>query len=139
MPTPQETHQQVITLKMQLNEQIIKPIKPILTTTKPIINSNPILTTSLNITPIIKPQTQLLTNKISTPINSNPLLTSSLNITPIIKPQTQVLTNKISTPINPNPLLSDGLLSVPIISSNYSTYLIIGGLIIGGFFFLKNN
>ena len=26
MPTPQETHQQVISLKMQLNEQIIKPI-----------------------------------------------------------------------------------------------------------------
>ena len=28
MPTPQESHQQIITLKMRLNEQIIKPIKP---------------------------------------------------------------------------------------------------------------
>ena len=125
MPTPQETHQQVITLKMQLNEQIIKPIKPILTNTKPIINSNPILNTSLNITP----QTQLIKNNIiSTPINPNPII----NITPIIKPQTS---------INSNSLLSDGLLLVPINSStsNFSTYLIIGGLIIGGFFFLKNN
>ena len=43
MPTPQETHQQVIPLKMQLNEQIIKPIKPIkriLIHTKQIIKSN---------------------------------------------------------------------------------------------------
>ena len=113
MPTPQESHQQVITLKMQLNEQIIKPIKPIkpiLTNTKPIINTNPILTTSIN-------------------------------ITPIINPETQVLSNKISTPINPSPLLTDGLLSVPtsLMSSNSSTYLIIGSLVIGGIFFLKNN
>ena len=50
MPTPQETHQQVITLKMQLNEQIIKPIaiKPILMPSllnvpppKPIIQPKP--------------------------------------------------------------------------------------------------
>ena len=97
MPTPQETHEEVIALKEQLNilpiikKQMITSIK-----TSP-INSNPMLTTSLNITQIINPQTQVLTNTIST--------------------------NTISTPINPNSLLLDGLLSVPtsLIYSNSST------------------
>ena len=54
MPRPQETHQEVFSLKKQLNiTPLFKPLKPVLTSTKPIINSNPILTTSLNINPII--------------------------------------------------------------------------------------
>ena len=60
--------------------------------------------------------------------------TTSLNI----KPQPQVF-----YPINPNPLWIDGLLSVPTplisLTSNYTTYLILGSLIIGDFCFLQYN
>ena len=46
MPTPQENPQQIVTFKMQLNKNNIKPIKPIKPIiTKPII-PNPLISVS---------------------------------------------------------------------------------------------
>ena len=125
MPTPQETHQQVITMKMQLNEKIIKPIA-----IKPILSTVPVNTISI--------KQPILPNS-STPNKSIPIIIPNLiNLPPpkttIPKPnsETQDLI-LVKQPILPNS--STPTTITP--TDNTLLYFIIGSVVIG-FIILKN-
>ena len=125
MPTPQETHQQVITLKMQLNEQIIKPIA-----IKPILSPVPVNTISI--------KQPILPNS-STPNKSIPIIIPNLiNLPP---PKTTIpKTNSETTDLIlfQQPILPHSS-PPPTISPTDNTllYFIIGAVVVG-FVILKN-
>ena len=126
MPTPQQTHQQVITMKMQLNEQIIKPIA-----IKPILSPVPINNT-------ISIKQPILPNS-STPNKSIPIIIPNLiNLPPpkttIPKPnsETQDLI-LVKQPILPNSSTPPTITP----TDNTLLYFIIGAVVVG-FVILKN-
>ena len=125
MSTPQQLHQQVITMKMQLNEQIIKPIA-----IKPILSPVPVNTISI--------KQPILPNS-STPNKSIPIIIPNLiNLPPpkttIPKPnsETQDLI-LVKQPILPNS--SPPPTITP--TDNTLLYFIIGAVVVG-FVILKN-
>ena len=127
MPTPQQLHQQVITMKMQLNEQIIKPIA-----IKPILSPVPINNTISIKQPILRNS--------STPNKSIPIIIPNLINLPPPKPTIQPKTNSetqdlilVQQPILPNS--SPPPTITP--TDNTLLYFIIGAVVVG-FVILKN-
>ena len=126
MPTPQQLHQQVITMKMQLNEQIIKPIA-----IKPILSPVPVNTISI--------KQPILPNS-STPDKSIPIIIPNLINLPPPKPTIPKINSETQDlilgkqPIWPNSSTPTTILT----TDNTLLYFIIGAVVVS-FVILKKD